>query len=41
MNLGNIDSFVMEACICLEKTISPFLDLFQRQEIECPKILYV
>ena len=41
MNLGNIDSFAMEAYICLRKTISPFLNLFQRQELECPKIFYV
>ena len=41
MNLGNIDSFAKEACICLRKTISPFLNLFQRQELGCPKIFYV
>ena len=41
MNLGNIDSFAMEACTCLRKTIYPFLNLFQRQEIECPKKFHV
>ena len=33
MNLGNTDSFAKEACICLGKTISPFLNLFQRQRL--------
>ena len=41
MNLGNIDSFAMEACRWLRETISPFSNLFQRQELECPKIFYV
>ena len=41
MNLGNIDNLAMEACICLRKTTSPFLYLFQRQELEFPKIFCV
>ena len=41
MILGNIDSFAMEACIYLRKIISPFSNLFQRQELECWKIFYV
>ena len=41
MNLENIDSFAMEACICLRKIISPLLNLFQGQELGCPKIFHV
>ena len=41
MIIGNINSFAREACTCLREIISPFSNLFQRQEFECPKIFHV